>query len=94
MRQTIVPDHPGRLLKEELDERGLSVNALALALRVPSTRIHEIVHERRSITPDTSARLGRYFGASPGYWRGIQIQYDAARVDLDRILAEVLASVS
>ncbi len=57
------PVHPGEILREEfLDPLGLSVNALAQALRVPATRLHEIVKERRAITPDTALRLARYFG--------------------------------
>ncbi|MFZ2311535.1 MAG: HigA family addiction module antitoxin [Methylobacter sp.] len=57
------PIHPGEILREDyLIPLGLSVNALANALRVPPTRLHEIVKERRSITPDTALRLARYFG--------------------------------
>lgn len=57
------PIHPGEILREEfLVPLSMSVNALAIALRVPSTRLHEIVKERRSITPDTALRLVRYFG--------------------------------
>jgi len=54
------PIHPGEILREDfLIPLGLSVNALAQALRVPATRLHEIVKERRAITPDTALRLAR-----------------------------------
>ena len=57
------PVHPGEVLREDfLDPLGLSVNALAQALRVPATRLHEIVKERRAVTPDTALRLARYVG--------------------------------
>jgi len=56
------PVHPGEILREEyLAPMGMSVHALSQALRVPATRLHEIVKERRSITPDTALRLARYF---------------------------------
>ena len=55
---------------------GLSANALALALRVPATRISEIVNERRGITADTALRLARYFHMTPGYWMNLQSRYD------------------
>lgn len=56
------PVHPGEILREDfLAPLGLSVNALAVALRVPATRLHEIVKERRAISPDTALRLARYF---------------------------------
>jgi len=55
---------------------GLSANALSIALRVPATRISEIVNERRGITADTALRLARYFRMSPEFWMNMQIRYD------------------
>jgi addiction module HigA family antidote len=55
---------------------GLSMNRLALYLRVPVTRIAEIVHERRAVTPDTALRLGRYFHTSARFWLDLQVAYD------------------
>ena len=55
---------------------GMSVNALALALGVPSTRMHEIVKERRSVTADTAERLARYFGGDAASWLSLQAEYD------------------
>ena len=71
------PIHPGEILREEfMAPLGLSMNALALALRVPVTRVAEIVHERRAITPDTALRLARYFNTSPRFWLNLQAAYD------------------
>ncbi|MFP5229188.1 MAG: HigA family addiction module antitoxin [Acidobacteriota bacterium] len=71
------PLHPGEMLREEfMVPLGLSANALALALRVPVTRITEILNERRSITADTALRLSRYFGMSANFWLRLQAQYD------------------
>ena len=55
---------------------GLSVHALAMALRVPATRIGDVVRGRRSITSNTALRLARYFGTSPDLWIGLQAEYD------------------
>ena len=61
--------HPGEVLREDyLQPIGLSVNALAVALGVPATRIHEIVKERRAVTADTAARLAQYFGGDAASW--------------------------
>lgn len=69
--------HPGEVLREEyLAPLGLSVNALAMALGVPATRIHEIVKERRGVTADTAQRLARYFGGDPASWLAMQADYD------------------
>jgi addiction module HigA family antidote len=71
------PVHPGEVLREDyLTPLGLSVNALAQALRVPATRIHEIVKERRGITADTAARLAKHFGGDAASWLALQAQYD------------------
>ena len=71
------PIHPGEILREDyMLPLGLSMNALALALRVPVPRIAEIVHQRRSITPDTALRLARYFNTSARFWLNLQAAYD------------------
>lgn len=69
--------HPGEILREDyLAPLGMSVNALATALRVPATRLHEIVNERRGISADTAARLARYFGGDAQSWLNLQATYD------------------
>lgn len=71
------PLHPGEMLREEfMKPLGLSANALAIALRVPVTRISEIVRERRGITADTALRLARYFNMSPEFWMRLQMDFD------------------
>lgn len=76
-RTKISPVPPGETLAEDfLKPLGISVNALALDLHVPATRISEIVHGRRSITADTALRLSRYFGTSPQFWMNLQTNYD------------------
>lgn len=69
--------HPGEILREEfMKPLALSMNKLALDLRVPVTRIAEIVHERRSITAGTAMRLARYFKNTPVFWMNLQVRYD------------------
>ena len=71
------PVHPGEVLREEyLAPLTLSVNALALALCVPVTRIHEIVKERRGISADTAERQARYFGGDAASWLAMQADFD------------------
>jgi addiction module HigA family antidote len=69
--------HPGEILNEEfLKPLGMTINALALALRVPSNRIYAIVEGERGISADTALRLGRYFGIAPEFWINLQAHYD------------------
>jgi len=86
------PVHPGEVLREDfLVPLGLSVNALAIALGVPATRIHEIVKERRAVTADTAARLARYFGGDAASWLMLQATYDLktlpTRRDIERLVS-------
>src|SRR5258708_38612260 len=74
-RRKLRPIHPGELLKDELQEIGVSLNELARALRVPMNRISAIVNRRRAITVDTAMRLAPYFGTSPQYWLNLQGAY-------------------
>ena len=71
--------HPGETIREDyLKPLGMSVNRLALELRVPSTRMTEIAHGRRGITADTALRLARYFNTTPKFWLNLQTSYDLA----------------
>jgi antitoxin HigA-1 len=75
-RKKLPPIHPGELLRDELEEIGVSLNELSRALRVPMNRISALVNGKRSITTDTAMRLARYFGTSPQYWINLQSAYD------------------
>ena len=89
--------HPGAILKEELEARGMSGNALALALRINSGRVSEILNGKRAVSADTALRLGRFFGNDPQFWLGLQATYDlavASRENGDRIMTEVLPAKS
>ena len=75
-----VTTHPGEVLGEEfLNPLGMSVNALAMALRVPATRIGAIVKGERSVTADTALRLARFFGTSPEFWMNLHAMYDLTK---------------
>jgi addiction module HigA family antidote len=76
LRKKLPPIHPGDLLRDELQEIGVSLNELARALRVPMNRISAIVNGKRAITVDTAMRLARYFGTSPQYWLNLQMAYE------------------
>jgi antitoxin HigA-1 len=76
-KKKLSPVHPGEVLLEEfLKPMGISQNRLALDLHVPGRRINEIVLGKRRLSPDTALRLARYFGVSPQFWLGLQLDYD------------------
>jgi addiction module HigA family antidote len=89
--------HPGRLLRREIQARKLSANALALALRVSSGRITDIMNGKRGVSPETAMRLGRYFGNSPRFWLNLQITYELGVAEAElgkRIAAEVTPAIA
>jgi antitoxin HigA-1 len=87
--------HPGEVLGEELEVRGLTAHAFALKLRVPANRITEIINGKRGISAETALRLGRYFGNSAEFWMRLQAGYDLAVAERDvgeRVMREVEAA--
>jgi addiction module HigA family antidote len=87
----------GEILKEEfLEEIGMSQNALAKAISVPSNRIHAIVNGTRRVSADTDLRLCRYFSLSEGYFLRLQNAYELmeAKRKLGKSLIEIEPHVS
>jgi addiction module HigA family antidote len=87
------PIHPGEVLREDfLKPLGMSANALAKALRVPTPRINDVARERRGVTADTAMRLARYFGGDARSWLNLQTAYDLRVAEIGnakRILREI-----
>ena len=79
-----VTSHPGEVLNQEfLKPLGISINALAIALRVPATRIGAIVKGQRSVTADTALRLSRFFDTSPEFWMNLQAMHDLTKTRVE-----------
>ena len=77
-RTRMAPVHPGEILREEfLTPMGLSINALARALRVPPSQVSGIVNEKRGVSTIMALRLARYFGCSAELWLGLQRDFES-----------------
>lgn len=77
MTEHIEIPHIGEILLEEfIQPLGLTQNALAKAINVPSNRINAIIRKQRSITADTDLRLTKYFGLSKGYFLRMQANFE------------------
>lgn len=77
MNETIMPIHPGEILKEDfLLPMNLTAYKLAKETFIDQTRISEIIRGKRSISIDTALRFSKFFGTSPEFWINIQTQYD------------------
>lgn len=86
------PIRPGKVLVEQfLGPHDITQHALALRIGVPPRRINEIVHGKRSITPDTALRLSRIFETTPEYWIALQTDLDLTTVK--ESMTEVLDAI-
>ena len=93
MAKKLKPVHPGEILREEfMKPLKLSMNRMAMDLRVPVTRIADIVNERRGISADTALRFARYFKNSATFWMNLQTRHDL-EVAEDEIAAKVARDV-
>jgi addiction module HigA family antidote len=92
MRQ-MKPVTPGEVLLEDyLKPLGVSQYRLAKSIKVPASRIHEVVHGRRPITAELALRLARFFGTDAQSWLNLQAHFDLERAELElgqRITKEV-----
>ena len=84
--------HPGEILMEEfLNPMNITAYRLSKSIKIPQTRISQIIKGKRRITTDTALRLSKYFGTSVKFWLGIQNDYDIEeeQVKLDKILEQI-----
>lgn len=73
--------HPGQVLKDELEELGITPTEFARQIDVPPNRVSQIIGGKRSITGDTALRFGHWFGTDPQFWLNLQAQFDLAQAD-------------
>ena len=73
--------HPGEILKDELEERGVSPASFARLIDVPANRISQILAGKRAVTGDSALRFGHWFGMDPQFWLNLQSQYDLAQAE-------------
>lgn len=70
--------HPGQVLKDELEELGITPTEFARQIDVPPNRVSQIISGKRSITGDTALRFGHWFGTDPQFWLNLQAQFELA----------------
>jgi antitoxin HigA-1 len=87
------PTHPGDVLLEDIMKPlGLSANKVAMAMRVPLTRVTEVISHERAVTADTALRLARCFGTTAQFWLNLQAKYDLAVAE-EKKAAEIAREV-
>lgn len=74
------PVHPGLLVKECLEDLGLSVAEAAKGLGVTRQQLHKVIAQKSSVTPEMAFRLEKAFGGVADTWLKMQMNYDLAQV--------------
>ena len=73
--------HPGRILKHELAEVGVTTTEFARQIEMPANRVSQIINGKRSVTGDTALRFGHWLGVEPQFWLNLRAHFDLARAD-------------
>ena len=73
--------HPGAILKDELEELGITPTEFARQIDVPANRVSQIIAGKRGITGDTALRFGHWFGTDPQFWLNLQAQWDLVQAE-------------
>src|SRR5512136_17749 len=76
IKNGLPPIHPGKFLKEILDELEISQNAFAQAIGVSAMRISHVIRGTRPVTAELALLFGKAFGQTPSYWMNLQTSYD------------------
>jgi addiction module HigA family antidote len=74
------PSHPGRLIKADIDELGISVIDAAKALGISRQQLHAVISGRAGVTPEMAVRLEKALGSTADTWLRMQMNYDLAQV--------------
>ena len=85
MARKIPPTHPGDVLREDIMKPlGLSASKVAIAMRVPLTRVTELINRNRAVTADTALRLARCFDTTAQFWLNLQAKYDLSIAEREK----------
>lgn len=68
--------HPGVVLKDELEELGVTPTEFSRQIEVPANRISQIIAGKRAVTGDTALRFGHWFGTDPQFWLNLQSAHE------------------
>ncbi|HUO05034.1 MAG TPA: HigA family addiction module antitoxin [Candidatus Binataceae bacterium] len=74
------PPHPGELIRENLDDLGLSVATAAAGLGVTRQQLYNVINGKSAVTPEMALRLEKAFGGTADLWLRMQVNYDLAQV--------------
>ena len=75
--------HPGALLLEQIEGMGLTIHGVARATKLPTTRLHEIVHERRGVSAETAIALAAFFKQTPEFWLNAQRVHELSKESIE-----------
>ena len=87
------PIHPGEILKDELNARGISQRKFAAVIGVSYSVLNEVINGKRPITTDTALKIEAATGISANIWIGLQTDYNMQTARRNNNLAALLDSI-
>lgn len=88
-----MPTHPGEVLKEEIECRGISQKALSRQTGIPYTALNEVLNGKRSITTEYALLIEAALGIESSFWLRMQMDYNVQTAKKDRSFMERIAGI-
>lgn len=85
------PPHPGGIVRDQIEELGLTITDAAKSLGVSRQTLNNLVNEGANISPEMAIRLETVVGSNAEFWLRLQSSYDLAKINERR--AEITAGL-
>lgn len=87
------PTHPGEILKDEIEYRGISQRKLATQMGISYTVLNEILNAHRPLTANTALLFEAALGIEADTLMRVQTKYIMQTARTDKTFSERLAKV-
>lgn len=87
------PTHPGELLKEEIECRGISQKKLSRQTGIPYTALNEVLNCKRAITTEYALLIEAALGIESDFWLRMQMDYNLQIARHNKTFAQRLESI-
>lgn len=91
--EPLAPIHPGEMIKEEIECRGISQKKLAAQTGIPYTALNEVLNCKRPVSTEYALLLEAALGIEAGIWIQTQADYDLITTKRNKTFAQRLESI-
>ena len=91
--EPLSPIHPGEMIKEEIECRGISQKKLAEQTGIPYTALNEVLNCKRPVSTEYALLLEAALGIEAGIWIKTQADYDMITAKRNKTFAQRLERI-